>query len=255
MAPGAVQYFTLAIDAYERVFEARGEETPAVHIRNIVAAYVRLGRPGEAIAAAERAFETHPDDEALWSAYANALQRAGRLPAALDALGRVEELNPEYPNLGLRWGNWLIEAGRIREAVDVMKRLASGGPEQADAAASLVVANAYADGIQKEDFDYAIEALVAAKELPNLSPGVRHQLNFWHGYAVLQSAVDEQEPRTLETARATLPKFRQALELLQDVGDYPATVNVNIEQLRGNVDTFITIQEAIIARGGASSSP
>jgi tetratricopeptide (TPR) repeat protein len=250
LAPGAVEYFTLAIDAYGRVFAARGAETPALHLRNVVAAYLRLERLEEATSTAERALETHSDDDGLWSAYANALERSGRLAEALEALRRVEDLNPEYPNLGLRWGNWLIEAGRVGEAVEILERLASADADQADAAASLVVANAYAEGIQKDNFGYVVDAMVAVKGLPNLSARAAHQLNFWHGYALLRSAAREQEPRTLETARATLPKFRQVQELLGRVGDYPSTVNVNIEELRQNVATYIEIQEAIIARGG-----
>jgi tetratricopeptide (TPR) repeat protein len=250
VAPGADEYFTLAIDAYERVFAARGAETPAVHLRNVVAAYLRLQQVEEATTTARRALETHPGDDGLWSAYANALARDGRLSEAVEAMRRLEELNPAYPNLGLRWGRWLIEGGRIGEAVEVLRRLATSDARQADAAASLVVAHAYAEGIQKEDFPFVVEAMVAVKELPNLSPRGRHQINFWHGYALLWSAAREQEPRTLETARATLPKFREALELLRDVGDYPSTVNVNIDELRGNVATYIEIQEAIIARGG-----
>jgi tetratricopeptide (TPR) repeat protein len=250
LAPGAVEYFTLAIDAYERVFEARGPETPAAHLRNVVSAYLRLARLEEATATAERALDTHPGDDGLWSTYANVLERSGRVPEALEALRRVEELNPAYPNLGLRWGSWLIEAGRVGEAVEVLKRLASADAGQADAAASLVVAHAYAEGIQKDDFRYVVETMVAVKELPNLSLRARHQLNFWHGYALLRSAAREQEPRTLETARATLPTFREAHELLGDVGDYPSTVNVNIEELVQNVATYIQIQEAIIARRG-----
>ena len=66
---------------------------------------------------------------------------------------------------------------------------------------------------------------------------------------MLRAAILEQEPRTLEVARATLPKFQKALELLSDVGEYPSTVNVDIRQQREAVQTYIEIQEAIIRRG------
>ena len=89
----------------------------------------------------------------------------------------------------------------------------------------------------------------AAKELDSLSPEILHQLNFWLGYSILRAAILEQEPRTLEVARTTLPKFQQALELLSDVGEYPSTVNVDVQQQREAVQTYIVIQEAIIRRG------
>lgn len=213
-------------------------------------AYLRLDELDAAISTAERGLEVHPEEDGLWSIYADVLRRAGRLPGALRALDRVEEINPDYPNLGLRRGSWLIEAGRIEEAVDALAEVAERDPGQADVAAQLVVFDAFANGIQQDRYDYAITALRAAQQLPNLGEESVHQMNFWLGYAILRSASEEQEARTVETARATLPDFREALELLENVGDYPATVNVNIDQLRSNVNAFIAIQEAIIARGG-----
>ncbi len=53
----------------------------------------------------------------------------------------------------------------------------------------------------------------------------------------------------LDLARSTLPKFQQALRLLNDIGDYPSTVNVEIRQQLEAAQTYIEIQEAIIRRG------
>ena len=113
-----------------------------------------------------------------------------------------------------------------------------------------MLADAHANGVQQERYGYAIAALTAVRELPNLTQGTRHELNFWLGYSLLRDGAGEQEARTLETARATLPRFQRALELLRDAGEYPARVNVDIGQLRSNVQTYIEIQEAIIRRGG-----
>ena len=101
----------------------------------------------------------------------------------------------------------------------------------------------------------AIDAIVAVKALPNLSDATRHELSFWHGYSVFQVAVAVQEPRTLESARRALPMLREALGLLEDVGEYPASVGVTIESLRANVGEFVAVQEAIIRRGAAARSP
>jgi len=54
---------------------------------------------------------------------------------------------------------------------------------------------------------------------------------------------------TLDLACSTLPKFQQALRLLNDIGDYPRTVNVEIRQQLEAAQTYIEIQEAIIRRG------
>jgi tetratricopeptide (TPR) repeat protein len=250
VAPEAVEYFRKAIDAYQKVFQAKGPDTPVGHLRNIVVAYVQLGELDQAIAMAERALETHPQEDALWSIYADALQRAGKLDQAITALDRVKEINPAYPNVSLRQGNWLIQAGRINDAVAVLKEAVAGSQEQADVAARLIFADAYQNGIQKERFQYAVDGLSAAKQLPNLSSGMMSQLNFWHGYALYTGAVKEQEPQTLETAKSTLPKFQRAVELFQQGEEYAASQpSITLSQFLTNANTYIEIQEAIIKRG------
>jgi len=249
VAPEAIEYYRKAIDAYNKVFAVKGADTPVGHLRNIIVAHIQLDEMDQAIAMAQRALETHPQEDALWSTYADALQRSGRLDDAIAALDRVKEINPSYPNVSLRQGNWLIQAGRIADAVAVLQSSAAEDPERADQAARLIFADGYSKGVQKNDYGYAVRVFTAAKELPNLKPEMANQLNFWHGYALFQGAVKEQEGQTLQTAQSTLPKFQQALRLFGQVGNYPRSVNVDISQLQGNTQTYIEIQEAIIKRG------
>jgi tetratricopeptide (TPR) repeat protein len=250
VAPEAVEYFRKAIQAYQKVFEAKGAETPVAHLRNIVAAYVQLGELDQGIAMAERALETHPQEDALWSIYADALQRSGKLDEAIAALDRVKEINPDYPNVSLRQGNWLIQAGRIDDAVAVLKQAVAGSQDQADVAARLIFADAYQNGIQKEKYAYAVDGLTAAKQLPNLSSLMMSQLNFWHGYALYTGGVKEQEPQTLATANATLPKFQQAVQLFQQGAEYASSQpSITLSQFLNNANTYIEIQQAIIKRG------
>jgi hypothetical protein len=62
--------------------------------------------------------------------------------------------------------------------------------------------------------------------------------------------VKEQEPQTLQTAQATLPKFQQALRLFGLAGEYAASQpSITLEQFQNNTNTYIEIQEAIIKRG------
>jgi tetratricopeptide (TPR) repeat protein len=249
LSPAAAEYYRQAIAAYEKVFEAKGAETRVDLLRNIVNAYIQLEELPAALSMAERVLETHPDSDELWLAYADALQRSDRLDDAIAALDRVREINPEHPSAALRQGNWLIQAGRIQDAVAILSDVAAASPEQAEQAGRLIFAEAYNNGYQKDRFDYAITGLSAAKQLPNLSQGMIEQLNFWHGFSLFQDAVKEQEPQTLETAKATLPKFQEALRLLQASGDYASTVNVPLAQLLENANTYIQIQEAVIRRG------
>jgi tetratricopeptide (TPR) repeat protein len=248
VTPEAAEYYRRAIDAYERVFSAKGAETPVGHLRNIISAHMQLGELTEAISMGERALETHPQADNIWLVYAEALQRDGQLDEAITALDRVREINPDHPSAALRQGNWLIQAGRIEDAVSVLST-AAATTEQADRSAQMIFVDAYQKGAQQDNHDYMIRGMEAAKRLPNLGAGMMNQLNFWHGYSLYQQAVAEQEAQTLATAQSTLPKFRRAAELLQQSGDYPSTVNVNLTQLLENTQTYIEIQDAIIKRG------
>jgi tetratricopeptide (TPR) repeat protein len=249
VSPEAAGYYRQAIEAYKKVFAAKGAETPVSELRSIIAAHIQLDELDQAIEVAAEALETHPQEGAIWSMYADALQRTGNLEDAISALDHASEIDPSNINYSLRKGKWLLEAGRVDEAVAMLKKVANADPTQAETAARMFFADGYANGVQKNKYDYAIKLVAAAKEMPNLGTEMNHQLSFWHGYSIYQIALAEQKPATVETARATLPKFQQALALLQQVGDYPRTVNVNMEQFLTGVNTYIEIQEAIIKRG------
>lgn len=249
VAPEALEYFRQAIDAYTKVYEAKGADTPPHELRSIIAAYIQLGDKEMALTWGARALETHAEEAGLWSVYADALQRSGKLAEALTALERVKELDPAYPNVGLRQGKWLLEAGRITDAVAALKALATAEPAQADGAGRLVVAQAYSQGVQPKNWGVAISALEAARTIPGMGTETVHQVNFWLAYSILQGAIPEQEARTIETAQATLPRFQRARELFGQVGSYPSKVNVNLAQLLEAVNQYIEIQEIIIKRG------
>jgi tetratricopeptide (TPR) repeat protein len=249
LAPDAVGHYRGAIEAYERVFSERGPETSARILRSGAVARLRLDEFGDAVVWCETALRSYTADAALWSVYGDALRRMDRLDEALVALDWVEEIDPDRPNVGLRRGSWLLEAGRMDDALTVFADVAAADPDRADAAARMVLVEAHANGVQKERYGYASRALSAVRALPGLTDETRHEISFWLGYAILKGAALEQEPRTLETARSTLPSFQRVLELFGDVGDYPTRVNVDLAELRSNVQTYVEIQEAIIRRG------
>ena len=249
LAPEAAEYYREAIAAYMKVFEARGAETQPDRLRNIIAAYIQLEDLPSAIQMSERVLETHPNEDRVWTLYADALQRSGRLEDAIAALDRLLALQPNHPTAGLRQGQWLIQAKRIEDAVPVLSRVAEQGAQQADQAARLFFNEGYTNGQQQSDYAYAIRCMSAGKQIPGASEGMRNQLNFWHGFALYNQGMAEQEPQNLQSAQATLPKFRQALELFNQSGNYPQSVNVNMAQLVEATNTYIEIQDAIIRRG------
>jgi tetratricopeptide (TPR) repeat protein len=249
VAPEAVPLFRKAIEAYEHVFGVRGAETPVSQLRTIVSSYLILGETANAVAFGERAVQAHPNDPDLWWVEADALFRAGHIPQALTALDRVMALKPDYPMAAVRRGEWLLAAGRLDDAVAALKALAASDPSQADAAGSLLVSHAYAKGVQPRRWSEAIPVLEAARGISGLSTGTNQQINFWLGFSIMQGTIPQQEARTVETARATLPRFQRARELLGMVGDYPRSVRIDLGQLVQAVDQYIEIQESIIRRG------
>jgi tetratricopeptide (TPR) repeat protein len=249
VTPKAAQYFQKAVDAGQKVFQAKGKDTPVGLLRNTILALDKLDQSDKAVQLAEQAIQTHGTEDQIWSAYADALHQSGQLDNAIAALDSVKKLNPSDQTASLKQGQWLIQAGRLEDAVDVLKTSAAMGQKQADQAAQMIFVDAYTNGVQKSRYDYAAKGLDAAKSLSNLSAAMQHQLTFWQAYSLYQGAISDQKPQTLKSAKATLPRFEQALELLKHVGDYPKSVKVDLKQLVDNLGTYVDIQKAIIKRG------
>ena len=249
VAPEAVPLFRKAIEAYQHLFEAKGAEMPVSQLRSVISAYLILGDAANAVAFGERAVQAHPNDPDLWWAEADALHRAGHLPEALTALDRVTALKPDYPMAALRRGEWLLAADRLADATAALKALATSDPAQADAAGSLLVAHAYSKGVQPKRWGEAIPVLEAARGIGGLSADTNNQINFWLAFSIMQGTIPQQEARTVETAKATLPRFQRARELFNMVGDYPRKVRIDLATLIQTVDQYIEIQETIIRRG------
>ncbi len=249
MSPEAAPLFRKAIEAYQHIFDAKGSETPPAQMRSVMSAYLLLGEADNAVAFGQKAVQTHPNDPDLWWALADALNRAGHVPEALQALDRVTALKPDYPMAALRRGEWLLAADRLADATAALKALAASDPTQADAAGGLLVAHAYSKGVQPKRWAEAIPVLEAARGIPGLSADTNNQINFWLAFSLMQGTIPQQEARTVETAKATLPRFQRARELFNAVGDYPRRVRIDLATLIQTVDQYIEIQETIIKRG------
>lgn len=248
--PEAQELYRKALDSFNQVYALEGAEMEVPLLRNMVAAHITLGEFDEGVALAERLLETHSGEAPIWSIYADALQRAERIDDGISALERVKELDPEYPNVSVRQGNWLLQEGRTEEAIPALQDAVDRGEQSVDAVADLVFANAYNNGVDVRDWGYAIRVLRLARQF-EVSDLTGQKLNFWLGYSLFQSARARQEPQTLETAQATLPQFREALQMIQSCGDYAQRANLeaNRQELLSATNTYIEIQDAIIRRG------
>jgi len=248
LPPDVADHYRKAIDAYEKVFQMKGDSVNAGELRNVVAAYVQLGQQQDAIDFAQKALQKRPDEAQLWSVYADALNRAGDVEHAISALDTLESVDPDYANVAVRQGKWLMDAGRVQDAVPVLKKAVQKGEQTPDVVARLLLADAHQKGVQKDDYAYAIKGIQAAEQF-DVSPKVKSELSFWHAYSLFQQAQKEQQPQTVETAKSTLPKFQQALKLFQSAKGYAAQQSsIDLQKFLDATNTFIEIQQAIIKR-------
>ena len=248
--PEVETLYRRAIEAYTRVFDARGEETSPAQLGNVINAYAQLGDPA-AIDFAQRAVQVHPGEASLWSRLADALQRNDRLEEAIAALESAKQADPDYPNLSARQGNWLLEADEVDEAIVFLKEAVERGEQSADMMANLLFGKAYNDGVQVQQFTFAANILETAKSEFEVSEQMASQLNFWHGWSLYNHGLAVQEPNTIDSARQSLPIFQQALQLFELGRAYAATVDsINLTEILGAAQTYVDIQDAIIRRGG-----
>jgi tetratricopeptide (TPR) repeat protein len=252
MPAEAAELYRKALASFTAVYEIEGAEMDVAQLRSMISANINLEQYEDAIALGDRFLQTHGDEAQIWSIYADALQRADRVDEAITALDRVKELDPEYANLAMRQANWLLESGRIDESIPLFQEAIQRGEQTADRVAYQVWANGYQTGIAPDtkNWDYAVRVMSLARDF-DPSEEMTEQINFWLGFATFNQAIARQEAQTLETAQATLPRFQEALRLIQGAGGYASRQNLEgtRQQLIGQVNTYIEIQEAIIRRG------
>lgn len=247
----ALALYRKAIDALTGAFEAQGDSMEVGMVRNVVSAYAQIGESENAVAFAEQALQVYGDDPALLSVYSTALQRLDRIDDASRALERIAAVDPEYPDLFARQANLFIAAGRRDDAVPLMRQAVERGADP-NRMAQLIFADAYSKGLDGQNpnrnLDYGISGMELARSF-DLSAELQAQMDFWHGYGLYLKGVSVQEPNTLASAQSALPLFENSLPLLRAGSSYAPSVGINPDQIIGNVEQYMEIQNAIIRRG------
>ena len=248
----AAELYRKALESFKVVYAVQGEEMEVGNIRNMIAGYGQLGQFDEAISMAQQGIETHGEDAALWSLYADVLKKAERVEEAVAALDEAEARDAGLANVKARQGSWLLDLGREEEAVAYLQEAVEKGEQDADAMANLVFATAHRKGVGAEDWNFALRLIGLAKSFEaEVSERIRGQLDFWHAYSLYQQSIEQEKPQTLETAQRTLPKFQQAARLfaLPRVAAYTEAQAIGLQQFRDATQQYIEIEEAIIQRG------
>ncbi len=251
MPPEAAELFRKAQDSYGKVYAIQGADMDMGLLRNMVIAHINLGEFAEAVELGARILETHGDEAAIWSIYADALQRAGRVDDAIAALNRVKGLDNRVSERIGPPGELAPPGGSHRRGdpgtPGCCRRGASNRSTQLRTSSS-TTRTRRASSPRIGPMPSVSSGWPRSSTPPSLTG---QKLDFWLGYSLFQSSRVQQEPNTLETAQATLPRFQEVLRLMQGSGDYAQRNNFekNRQDVITATNTMIEIQEAIIKRG------
>lgn len=249
----AAEFIRKGLGSYRKAYESLGAEMNPEHLSLMIAALSELAMLDQALELAEQVLETHGDEARFWAVKGEILKNLGRLDEAMLALDEVDKRDPAYPNMKARRGQWLLEAGREVEAFPLLKEAVDEGEQPADLVAAMLFGAAVRKGVEAEEWGYALKMIGMAKTFaPGLSEPRRGRLDFYNAYSLYRQAVVQQEPRSVESARLTLPRFQEVarlLELSHVIGYARENQSVLFKQLPENNREYIKIQEAILQKG------
>jgi tetratricopeptide (TPR) repeat protein len=236
----------LAVEAYERVLELKGEDVGPELLQNVVAAYLAIGDYDAALQFVDRALAMVPDNPALWSSKADVLGRMERFQEAVVSLDRVLEIDPAYPNAVLRRGLFRLRGGDTEAAKEDFRAAVASGSDP-NIIAQQLLARGHRDHFRKKEYAAAIGMFMAGTEFAT-EPGVLDQLYFFSAYGYYQQGVgiDKGNPsEQCAPARRALAQFQQVTPNLQKSGEVQRN---NQAQIRESTDVYVYRQQQIIRK-------
>ncbi len=240
--------YNTAVEAYSKVYEARGDSTAADILQRMIVSLTKLEQTDRAVSIGQEATSIYPDSSFVWDAYARALDNAGQVDEALAALDRVSELNPDA-RVTARKANLLLRDDRIDDAVEQFVRAVENGELTEDQAFNAIFGYGYSAKYQNDLREEALEVFEASRRFAT-NERTESQVNFWMGYTIFQQAIEVQAPSTLESAEQALPMFQRALSLFENARAYEQVQSsIDVQRFIDNTTQYIEIQEALIARG------
>lgn len=241
--PEAQALYNKALGYYKQVYDVQGQEANPDLIRNMVLMHREVGQLDEAIAFAESALATRQDDAGLWWVHASTLEKAERMDEALAALQKVVSIDPQFPSAYAKLTTLYVAAGNRAEAVAAATKAIDQGTLESDLAAQIIGVNGgWKLFGEKNQHSTALEWYNAARPLAT-GTRTQHMLNFFEGFARLQLGIAQQEPGTCQSARATLPMFERAAELLRNSSQYENSSKAN---LISAATRYVEIENALI---------
>ncbi len=236
----------LAVEAYERVLELKGEDVGPELLQNVVAAYLAIGDYDAALQFVDRALAMVPDNAALWSSKADVLGRMDRFEDAVASLDKVLEIDPAYPNGVLRRGLFRLRGGDTGAAQEDFRAAVASGADP-NVIAQQLLARGHRDHFQKKEYAAAISMFESGTEFAT-EASVLDQLHFFSAYGYYQQGVgiDKGNPsEQCAPARRALAKFQRVEPSLQKSG---AVQRNNQAQIRESTDVYVYRQQQIIRK-------
>ena len=256
----AAGFIQKGLDSYGKAYAKLGAEMDSNHLFRMVAALNELSRLDEALDLTAQVLKTHEEEARFWAVKGDMLKKLGRVDEALVALKEAEYRDPNYPAIKAKQGRMLLENGRAAEALPYLITAVEKGEQPADVIANLFFGAAVNQGIQPKDgprdYELALRLIGMAKTFESeLSEMVLGRLDFYKAFCTYLLAEKQNAPENLQSARLTLPRFREVQDLLAlpHVGNWVATAQAqtrkSFQDMRDGVLQYIEIQQSIIKRG------
>ncbi len=237
----------LAVHAYNKVLELKGDEINPEILRNVVAANLELGDFDAALDFADRAQALMPDDASLWSIRADVYGRMERFDDAVAAIDRTLQLDPAYEQAYLRRGFFKLRAGDSAGAIADLRTAVDGGAD-ADMVAGQLLARGYNDFFKSGQYEQALAMFRVGTEFSQTGR-VRDQLYFFTAYGYYQQGVQidsaNEASEACQPAQRALRKFQQVPPNLDRAGSEQPQSQA---QIRESTDVYIYRQEQIIRK-------
>ncbi len=254
----SMELYNTAMDAYQKVFEAKGDSADTQMLRNMVAVMTKLNRTQEAVDLGKKIVATKPDDADLLYTYAMAQQQAGNLDAALTTMDKALSIDPTVGsgNAYALEAQWVVQSGQLGRAKTLFQKAlgnVDGAQKDAlsDQLASVAFITGYKDKYQKGAKDAALAYFALARDYAT-TERTKGMANFFTAYDLFEQAKAVQEPQTAAAAKKALPMFQEALKYFStpEANAYAKTqASVPLAKLIDATNQYIDIQQLLIKRG------
>lgn len=235
-----------AVEAYEKVLEIQGVETDPQILKNVIAAYLRLGDIQEASRFAERAEQQLPEDAPLRSMKADIFARQEDYAGAVAAMDEALRLDPDLPRGLAKRGVFKLSAGDEQGAMADFRAAVEAG-ENPDVIAQQILSRGHAAYFPSEQYDQAAQVFEAALEFASV-PETTQQIHFFTAFSYYQAGASidtANEAEACGPARRALDRFQQVVPHLDRAANFQASSQAEIREA---TDMQIYRQQAILEK-------